>query len=105
MNSYSKYVPTNEQPVITALLTALIAGGKTITINDSEDDLITSNDLTALISELGGTGSDYLTFDGGFFSLIYDNGSDDDPMIVICDYSDNEFCDNIWNTLNGKYGE
>jgi len=103
--TYSKYIPTNEQPVITALLTALLAAGKTLTINDGEDDIVTSNNLTAIISELGGTGQDYIKFGGGFFRLIYNNGSEDDPMIVITDCSGNEFCEKILDDLTNKYGE
>ena len=103
--AYSQFVPTNERPVLTALLKALLDAGKTITINDGEDDLITSDKLTELRPELGGTGEDYIIFAGGMFYIIYDNGSEDDPMIVISDYSDNEFCNEIWNSLNAKYGE
>ena len=102
--AYSKYLPENERPVVTALLTALIAAGKTITIYDGEEDLVTSDKLTELRPELAGTGEDYITFDGGFFWLIYNNGSEGDPMIVIADYSANDLCDDIWNKLNRKYG-
>jgi hypothetical protein len=103
--SYSEYLPTHERPVITALLTALIAAGKTITINDGEEDIVTSDKITELRPELASTGEDYIQFDGGFFYLIYNNGSEDDPMIVIADYSSNNFSDDIWNALNDKYGE
>lgn len=103
--NYSEYVPANERPVITALLTALLAAGKTITINDGEDDLITSDNIEKLIPELGGTGEDVVKFDGGWYWMIYNNGSEDDPMIVITDYAGNDFCDEIWNDLRDKYGE
>ena len=102
---YSKYLPTNERPVVTALLTAILAAGKTITINDGEEDVVTSDKLTELRPELASTGEDYIYFDGGTFWLIYNNGSEEDPMIVIADYSANDFCDEIYNTLNAKYGE
>ena len=102
--AYSKYIPNHERPVITDLLTCILSAGKTITINDGEDDLVTSNKLTELRPELGGTGEDYIRFDGGMFYLIYNNGSEGAPMIVICDHSDNEFCEKIWNGLNTKYG-
>ena len=102
--AYSQYVPEHERPVITALLKALLDAGKTVTINDGEEDIVTSDKLTELRPELGGTGEDYITGEGFTFYLIYNNGSEGDPMIVICDYSANEFCDNIWNELNKKYG-
>jgi hypothetical protein len=102
--TYSEYLPKHERPVVTALLTAILAAGKTITINDGEENLITSEKLTELRPELAGSGEDYIEFDGGMFYLIYNNGSEGDPMVVITDYSDNEFCDKIWNDLNAKYG-
>ena len=102
--TYSEYLPENERPVVTALLTAILAAGKTININDGEDDLVTSDKLTELRPALAGAGEDYIDFDGGFFWLIYNNGSEGDPMIVIADYAANEFCDKIWNDLNSKYG-
>lgn len=101
---YSKYLSKHERPVITSLLNALIAAGKTITINDSEEDLVTSNKLSALRPELASTGEDYILFEGGFFHLIYDNGSVGDPLIVISNYSANDLCDNIWDDLSEKYG-
>jgi hypothetical protein len=38
-----------------------------------------------------------LMIDGdlGWFSLIYDNGPEHDPMVVISDYSDNNLCNEI----------
>ena len=91
----------HERPVVTALLTALTAAGKVVTINDGEDDVVTSDKLSVLRPELGGTGEDLLIFDGGFFHLIYNNGSINDPMIVISDYSFNDFCEDIWQRLDG----
>ena len=110
--SYSEYLPKHERPVVTALLTAILAAGTailaagmTITINDGEEDIVTSDKLTELQAELGGTGEDYIVTENGSFYLIYNNGSDYDPMIVITDYTSTDFCDKIWNTLNDKYGE
>ncbi len=102
--AYCKYLPTNERPVVTALLTAILAAGKTITIFDGEEDIITSDKLTELRPALAGTGEDYINFDGGWFWLIYDNGSEQDPMIVIADYTVSELTEKIWNDLNEKYG-
>ena len=101
--SYSKYLPTHERPVVSALLQAILATGNQITINDGEEDLITSSKLTELRPELAGTGEDYITFKGGCFHLIYNNGSEGDPMIVISDYSYNAVCDEIWNSLDAQY--
>jgi hypothetical protein len=102
--SYSEYLPTHERTVVTALLTALIDSGQVITINDGEEDIVTSDKLAELRPELASTGEDYIQFEGGYFYLIYNNGSEGDPMIVITDYSANDFCDDIWNSLNDRYG-
>ncbi len=40
-----------------------------------------------------------------WFYLIYNNGSDYDPMVVISDYSANDYAEGIWNTLNENFGE
>jgi len=103
--SYSEYLPKHERPIITALLTAVLARDKTITINDGEEDIITSNKLPNLRAALAGTGEDYLCFEGGYFHLVYDNGSRDNPMVVVSDYSDNPLCDDLYNDLTLKYGE
>lgn len=109
--AYSDYVPTHERPVITALITAALATpGNTISVNDTEDWIIKrSTNRNDICSALGGTGKDYLVIrkaDGhklGFFYFIYDNGSADDPMVVICDYSANRYCDAIYSKLENQY--
>ena len=104
--SYSKYVPINERPVITALIKAILAQDKPITVYDTEENVIeNSTNYVSIRSTLGGCGEDFINFDGGYFYLIYNNGSEHDPMIVVADYSANEVCDKIWNELNKQYGE
>ena len=103
---YSEYVPTNERPVITALIQAILDLGYSISVSDGEETVIENSTNHAEIrSELGGTGEDLINFDSGYFYLIYNNGSEDDPMVVIADYSANDICDTIWNKLNEKLGE
>ena len=105
MTNYSEYLPKNERPLITALLKEIISRGVSITINNGEEYIITSDKLSELQPELAGTGEDWISFEGGCFYLIYNNGSDDDPMVAISDYSDNPLCDEIYNRLSAKYGE
>ena len=40
----------------------------------------------------------------GWFSLIYHNGSENEPMIVISDYSSNEWCENVYRKLDEAFG-
>lgn len=108
--SYSKYVPQNERPVISSLITRCLKNGNTISVFDSEEFVLKrSTKINEIRTALGGAGEDQLLIrdsDGnrvGMFWLIYNNGSDGDPMIVIADYSGNDFCDEIWNKLNEKY--
>ena len=61
-----------------------------------------SSDLAEVIKNLAAGDLDSLVIetDGGnsvgWFSLIYNNGSEHEPMIVISDHSDNALCDEIY---------
>ncbi len=115
--AYSQYVPKWERPVITALITALLDKGYKLAVNDGEEYVTPkSRKLTTIRPALGGTGEDTLAvWDGmtgqrvGYFWLIYNNGSEDDPMIVISDYgwatpkAEEDF-EGIWQELNQRYG-
>jgi len=110
--SYSKYVPTNERPVLSALITAALQGGNTISVNDSEEYILKrSTSINAIRSALGSSGEDTVLIRNsagdqlGWFWLIYNNGSDGDPMIVIADYSSNDYCNQIWNALSARYDQ
>ena len=41
----------------------------------------------------------------GWFSLIYNNGSENDPMVVISDFNVNDWTDNLYNKLTEEFGE
>lgn len=107
---YSEYVPKHERPVLTALIKALLQGAHTISVFDTEYYVLKrSTSLNAIRGALGGSGEDQLLIRDsageqlGWFYLIYNNGSNDDPMVVIADYSGNAYCDNIWDALRTKY--
>jgi len=40
----------------------------------------------------------------GWFLLIYNNGSENEPMIVISDYSYNEWTENVYRKLHEIFG-
>ncbi len=112
MTAYSEYVPVHERPVITALLTKLIEAGKVITVDDGEEDVVEkTNKIPEIRPELAGTGEDRIYYCDpndekydGYFYLIYNNGSEGDPMVVIADYTVNELAEKIWKEIYDNHG-
>ena len=109
--SYSQYVPTHERPVISTLIKLALEGGGAISVYDGcEYVLKRSTSAQEVRSALGHAGEDWLRIRDnagaaiGWFYLIYNNGSEGDPLIVICDYSANAFCDAIYSALHDKCG-
>ena len=106
---YPIYCNSDDRKAVMALIDTILTLGYSITINDTEDDVITkSTDELAIRKEMAGAGEDEVLVhddDGkivGWFFLIYDNGSEGDPMVVICDYSSNEICDEIWAMVQAE---
>jgi hypothetical protein len=120
-NAYSEYVPTWERPVITDLCKALLGRGYYLAVhNGVEYESKRTNKWHSLRPHFGSTGEDALVVwepqeDGsrkrlGSFYLIYNNGSEGDPMIVISDYGwtddeAGEVFDAIWKDLSRKHEE
>jgi hypothetical protein len=109
---WCRYVPKHERPVLSALINASLEGGNLLSVHDGEEYVVKRSTDKALIrSQLGHTGEDSIVVrdaDGeyiGQWSLIYNNGSDGDPVIVICDYTCNEWMDNIHNDLMRRYDQ
>ena len=105
------YVPKQERPVLSRLIDLVVGGGNVISVHDSEEWVVKRSSDKALIrSQLGHAEEDTLVIHDnkgeelGFFYFIYDNGSENDPMVVICDYSANEYCENIYRILEMHYG-
>lgn len=108
--SYSEHVPEHERPVISALLTAALKDGNTVSVFDCEEwSIKRSTSIRAIQAVLGATEEDLLVILNsaggkiGQFYLIYNNGSVGDPMVVIADYSSNDFCENLYRPLWEKY--
>ncbi len=109
--SYSEFIPKHERPVISLLIQLALDGGNTISVYDGAEYVLKlSQSSTAVRSAIGGTGEDQLLIRDssgervGWFYLIYNNGSVQDPLIVVCDYSVSDFCDSIYRALCERYG-
>ncbi len=109
--SMDNYPPKWERPVLLALVKAILKRGYAVNIEMEGEPIITlSDDLEEIIKNLAAGDMDCLVVrrtddvlgdDGehfpnvGWFDLIYNNGSEHEPMIVISNYSANDVCDEI----------
>jgi len=93
------YPPKWMRPVLLALVKAILKRGHSVSIWLGDDELVIerSTDLPEIIKNLASEFWNMLMIDDdlGWFSLIYDNGPEHDPMVVISDYSDNNLCNEI----------
>lgn len=99
--SMDNYPPKWERPVLLALVKAILKRGYQISIYLEDEPMIEhSGDLDEIIKNLAAGDQDELLIDDhGWFSLIYDNGSEHEPMIVISDYSANDVCNEIYREV------
>lgn len=113
-NQLPKYANEAERPVCAALVQMLLDEGCAISIFDGEEWVLRrSFSKIRLLNEMAAAESDYLLVESvkgvkferaGFFSLVYNNGSEYDPMVVIGNWSDSHFCEEIYKQLNAKFG-
>jgi len=111
MSSYTEYTNTDDRKCVHALLQAVLTDGNTVSVFDGEEWAVKrSTSIRAIKNELAAAEEDYIhvrNSDGeklGWFWLIYNNGSEGEPMVCITDYVANDYCDRIWNALNAKLG-
>ena len=109
--SMDNYPPKWERPVLLALVKAILKRGYQITIYLEDEPVIErSSDLAEVIKNLAAGDADELGIETdygspcGWFSLIYNNGSEHEPMIVISDCSSNDVCDEIYAEVNQEVG-
>lgn len=98
--SMDNYPPKWERPVLLALVKAILRRGYPISIWMEDEPIIErSTDLAEIIKNLAAGDGDAIIMDEGqgigWFELIYNNGSEHEPMIVISDYSANDVCEEI----------
>lgn len=115
MNNEPQGATVAERPVLNALVSLALADtGNSVSVSiagEYEYEVQNSRDPQEILSNMAlGDEDEFLIKDSNnsqlaWFLLIYNNGSDYDPMIVISDYSANDYAEGIWNTLNENFGE
>jgi len=115
MNNEPQGAMPNERPVLNALVNLALADtGNSVSVSiagEYEYEVQNSRDPQEILSNMAlGDEDEFLIKDSNnsqlaWFLLIYNNGSEYDPMIVISDYSANDYAEGIWNTLNENFGE
>lgn len=109
--SLPEYAAPCERPVVQTLIDLLLREGGVVSVYDEEEIAIhKSTDKTEILKSMSQTGWDTVEsyhHDGdarGWFLLIYNNGSGHEPMVVLSDYSANEYCDNVYRKLDEAFG-
>jgi len=110
-NKYPEYAAPCERPVIQKLIDLCLRDNGKVSVWDGEELAVHGcSDKLHILKNLAQTEMDQVeAYDvegncRGWFSLIYHNGSENEPMIVISDYSSNEWCDNVYYRLNETFG-
>ena len=99
------FPPKWERPLLLALIKNILDRGFGVSIDlEGEPLLQYSVDLDEIVQNLASGDCEEVfirTKDKihGWFSLIYNNGSEHDPMVVISDYSDNDLCNEIISNI------
>lgn len=115
MNNEPQGATAAERPVLNALVNlALVDTGNSVSVSiagEYEYEVKNSRDPQEILSNMAlGDEDEFLIKDSNnsqlaWFYLVYNNGSDHDPMVVISDYSVSDYAEGIWNTLNENFGE
>lgn len=119
MNKYPLHANQDDRRCAAALVQAILDTGAVITVDCGEGlEIRKSSNKLDILKAMSATGFDYLVcwkkaevqdvegkvkYDRqGWFSLIYDNGSEGEPMILISDHVANEYCDKVYNVVQSK---
>ncbi len=100
--SMDNYPPKWERPVLLALVKAILKRGYWITVDMEGGYMVERTTALEDVSKnLAAGDEDVLSFgtedddELGWISLIYNNGSEHEPMVVISDYSASDVCEEI----------
>ncbi len=104
-----KYANDDDRKCAHALIDAILAGGNSVSVWEGEDYAIKmGTENTEILTEMASTGIDEIVAVSpdrkklGAFVLIYDNGSEGEPMILISDHTDNDYCNQIYDAIAAK---
>lgn len=110
-NKYPEYAAPCERPVVQMLVDMCLRDSGKVSVWDGEELSVHGcSDKLHILKNLAQTDMDQIEAydkDGncrGWFSLIYNNGSQNEPMIVISDYSVNEWTENVFRRLDEAFG-
>lgn len=102
-----RYCNNDDRICVQLLLKEVLQHGCTVSVWEGEDWAIEkSDDFDQCLEALSSSGEDvvYVRDDMGiqlgWFYLIYDNGSENDPIICISDYSDTAFCQSVYESIS-----
>ena len=105
------YAAPCERPVIQKLVDYALWDSGTVSLWDGEElSVDRSTDRMEILKNLAQTDMDQLEAyneDGsmrGWFLLIYNNGSEHEPMVVISDYGVNDWTESTYRKLDETFG-
>jgi hypothetical protein len=106
-----EYAGASERPVIQMLIDFCLRDDGKVSVWDGEELSVHGCSSKAhILKNLAQTELDQVEAydkDGncrGWFSLIYNNGSEREPMVVISDYSYNDWTENVYRKLDEAFG-
>jgi len=109
MNLYPHHANPDDRKACAALVDKILADGNCISVFDGEQYPVKrSYNKLDILKAMASTGEDLLVVRNeeglklGTFFLIYDNGSEGEPMIVIADHTANEYCESVWTFVDNK---
>lgn len=104
-----EYCNMADRVAVQILIDELLSRNCSVSVNDGEETcLYLSNDYVEILEHLTSTGEDFVEAsapDGlplGWFYLIYDNGSEGSPMVVISDHLDTKFCGSVYQAVERR---
>ena len=110
--SLLKSVPVSDRIAAQALIDVILSNDLArITINNGDEDMVTGSFRTGEILDAMASGDeDFVIVHNakgerlGCFYLVYNNGNEWDPAILISDYTANDFCDFVYDRVAEETG-
>ena len=109
-----KHAAPCERPLLQTMVRYLVhdSGQYHVSVWDGEEYSIKkSTNGDDILNAMSHTGEDHLEIydrisgkELGWFYLVYNNGSEKEPMVVISDYSVTPTCEFIYQVLNRDFG-